>query len=70
MRRVSRRGDIGAALLLLLLDAVLLVVLLLGVVVSGGLTGDAAYLTQALTAGLPPDVGSPVGLVRRRLNDK
>ncbi|MEV5161790.1 MarR family transcriptional regulator [Streptomyces sp. NPDC053728] len=31
---------------------------------------DAAYLTQALTAGLPPDVGSPVGLVRRRLNDK
>lgn len=31
---------------------------------------DTAYLTQALTAGLPPGVGSPVGLVRRRLNDK
>ncbi|MFE7751349.1 transporter [Streptomyces sp. NPDC057428] len=40
MRRVSRRGDMGAALLLLLLDAVLLVVLLFGVVVSGGLTGS------------------------------
>lgn len=28
------------------------------------------YLTQALTAGLPPQVGSPVGFVRRRLTDK
>ncbi|WP_329037654.1 MarR family transcriptional regulator [Streptomyces sp. NBC_00178] len=28
------------------------------------------YLTQALTAGLPPQVGSPVGFVRRRLADK
>ncbi|HWU06448.1 MAG TPA: MarR family transcriptional regulator, partial [Streptomyces sp.] len=31
---------------------------------------DADYLTQALTAGLPPGVGSPVGFVRRRLIDK
>ncbi|MEU5167526.1 MULTISPECIES: hypothetical protein [Streptomyces] len=31
---------------------------------------DAAYLTHALTAGLPARVDSPVGLVRRRLNDK
>ncbi|MFJ3700883.1 MULTISPECIES: MarR family transcriptional regulator [unclassified Streptomyces] len=31
---------------------------------------DADYLTQALTAGLPDRVGSPVGLVRRRLTDK
>ncbi|MFD5870503.1 MarR family transcriptional regulator [Streptomyces sp. NPDC060322] len=31
---------------------------------------DAQYLTQALTAGLPTPVGSPVGLVRRRLTDK
>ncbi|MFD6279800.1 MarR family transcriptional regulator [Streptomyces sp. NPDC060209] len=31
---------------------------------------DAAYLTQALTAGLPARVDSPVGFVRRRLNDK
>ncbi|MFE7748130.1 MarR family transcriptional regulator [Streptomyces sp. NPDC057428] len=28
------------------------------------------YLTQALTAGLPPQVDSPVGFVRRRLTDK
>lgn len=28
------------------------------------------YLTQALTAGLPAQVDSPVGFVRRRLNDK
>ncbi|MFE9820831.1 MarR family transcriptional regulator [Streptomyces sp. NPDC005791] len=28
------------------------------------------YLTRALVAGLPPQVGSPVGLVRRRLDDK
>ncbi|WP_326696451.1 transporter [Streptomyces sp. NBC_01754] len=40
MRRVSRRGDIGAALLLLVLDAVLLAVLLFGVLISGGLTGS------------------------------
>ncbi|MEU1123951.1 MarR family transcriptional regulator [Streptomyces sp. NPDC005899] len=31
---------------------------------------DAAYLTEALTAGLPARVDSPVGLVRRRLTDK
>jgi hypothetical protein len=31
---------------------------------------DADYLSQALTAGLPAQVGSPVGLVRRRLTDK
>ncbi|WP_030576338.1 hypothetical protein [Streptomyces anulatus] len=31
---------------------------------------DAAYLTHALTAGLPARVDSPAGLVRRRLNDK
>ncbi|MFE3519703.1 MarR family transcriptional regulator [Streptomyces sp. NPDC059166] len=31
---------------------------------------DAARLTQALTAGLPASVDSPVGFVRRRLNDK
>ncbi|WP_069173219.1 hypothetical protein [Streptomyces griseus] len=31
---------------------------------------DADYLTQALTAGLPAQVGSPVGFVRRRLTDK
>ncbi|MFE9726311.1 MarR family transcriptional regulator [Streptomyces sp. NPDC005794] len=31
---------------------------------------DADYLTQALTSGLPPQVGSPVGFVRRRLTDK
>ncbi|QEU74399.1 hypothetical protein CP967_22560 [Streptomyces nitrosporeus] len=30
----------------------------------------ADYLTRALTAGLPPQVGSPVGFVRRRLTDK
>ncbi|MFJ2897483.1 MarR family transcriptional regulator [Streptomyces sp. NPDC087218] len=30
----------------------------------------AAYLTSALTAGLPDAVGSPFGLVRRRLRDK
>ncbi|MFD9541532.1 transporter [Streptomyces sp. NPDC060022] len=40
MRRVSRRGDITAALLLLVLDAVLLAVLLFGVLISGGLTGS------------------------------
>lgn len=28
------------------------------------------YLTRALTAGLPDQVGSPIGLVRRRLTDK
>ncbi|MCX5400335.1 MarR family transcriptional regulator [Streptomyces sp. NBC_00102] len=31
---------------------------------------SAEYLTSALTAGLPEQVGSPVGLVRRRLTDK
>jgi hypothetical protein len=31
---------------------------------------DADYSTQALTAGLPESVGSPFGLVRRRLHDK
>ncbi|MFE9851161.1 MarR family transcriptional regulator [Streptomyces sp. NPDC005576] len=31
---------------------------------------NAGYLTSALTAGLPEQVGSPVGLVRRRLTDK
>ncbi|WP_299538718.1 MarR family transcriptional regulator [uncultured Streptomyces sp.] len=31
---------------------------------------SAQYLASALTAGLPEQVGSPVGLVRRRLNDK
>ncbi|MFF5722877.1 MarR family transcriptional regulator [[Kitasatospora] papulosa] len=31
---------------------------------------DTDYLTQALTAGLPDPVASPVGLVRRRLADK
>ena len=31
---------------------------------------DTDYLTQALTAGLPAQVDSPVGLVRRRLTDK
>ncbi|MFF2011590.1 MarR family transcriptional regulator [Streptomyces sp. NPDC058195] len=31
---------------------------------------DADYLTHALTAGLPERVGSPFGLVRRRLRDK
>lgn len=31
---------------------------------------DADYLTRALTSGLPAQVGSPIGLVRRRLNDK
>ncbi|MFF4246784.1 MarR family transcriptional regulator [Streptomyces sp. NPDC001822] len=31
---------------------------------------DTEYLTQALTAGLPPHVDSPVGFVRRRLTDK
>ncbi|MEV2244612.1 MarR family transcriptional regulator [Streptomyces sp. NPDC049970] len=30
----------------------------------------AEYLTQALTAGLPGQIGSPVGFVRRRLADK
>ncbi|WP_329214627.1 transporter [Streptomyces sp. NBC_00683] len=40
MRKVSRRGDITAALLLLLPDAVLLAVLLFGVLISGGLTGS------------------------------
>ncbi|RDG35188.1 hypothetical protein [Streptomyces corynorhini] len=32
--------------------------------------GTEAQLRQALTAGLPAEVGSPVGLVRRRLLDK
>ncbi|MCX5396797.1 MarR family transcriptional regulator [Streptomyces sp. NBC_00102] len=31
---------------------------------------SAEYLTSALTAGLPEQVGSPVGLARRRLTDK
>ncbi|MEU1485926.1 MarR family transcriptional regulator [Streptomyces sp. NPDC005752] len=31
---------------------------------------DADYLVRALVAGLPAEVGSPVGLVRRRLTDK
>ncbi|MEK8143511.1 MarR family transcriptional regulator [Streptomyces sp. M10(2022)] len=31
---------------------------------------DADYLTRALTAGLPAEIGSPVGFVRRRLIDK
>ncbi|MFD6281660.1 transporter [Streptomyces sp. NPDC060209] len=55
MRRVSRRGDIGAALLLLMLDAVLLAVLLFGVVISGGLTGSpdrASAGHEASRAGL------------------
>jgi len=31
---------------------------------------SAHYLTSALTAGLPERIGSPIGLVRRRLTDK
>ncbi|MEV0488769.1 MarR family transcriptional regulator [Streptomyces atratus] len=31
---------------------------------------DADYLTHALTSGLPDQVGSPIGFVRRRLTDK
>ncbi|MCX4772343.1 hypothetical protein EES39_05860 [Streptomyces sp. ADI92-24] len=31
---------------------------------------NADYLTHALTSGLPEQIGSPVGLVRRRLRDK
>ncbi|MEV6161625.1 MarR family transcriptional regulator [Streptomyces sp. NPDC052052] len=31
---------------------------------------DATYLTHALTAGLPTHINSPVGFVRRRLDDK
>ncbi|MFE9821778.1 MarR family transcriptional regulator [Streptomyces sp. NPDC005791] len=31
---------------------------------------SADYLTSALTAGLPEPIGSPVGLLRRRLTDK
>ncbi|MFD6275203.1 hypothetical protein ACFWFI_06480 [Streptomyces sp. NPDC060209] len=31
---------------------------------------DADYLTQALTSGLPAQIGSPIGPVRRRLTDK
>ncbi|MGW0787612.1 MarR family transcriptional regulator [Streptomyces sp. NPDC002911] len=31
---------------------------------------DTDYFTQALASGLPPEVGSPVGFVRRRLTDK
>ncbi|MGW0791207.1 MarR family transcriptional regulator [Streptomyces sp. NPDC002911] len=31
---------------------------------------SADYLTSALTAGLPEPIGSPVGLMRRRLTDK
>ncbi|MGW4230086.1 MarR family transcriptional regulator [Streptomyces sp. NPDC004980] len=31
---------------------------------------NADHLTQALTAGLPAQVGSPVGFLRRRLHDK
>ncbi|WP_415925087.1 hypothetical protein [Streptomyces sp. ND04-05B] len=31
---------------------------------------DADYLTQALTAGLPARISSPIGLVHRRLTDK
>ncbi|MFJ1544213.1 MarR family transcriptional regulator [Streptomyces sp. NPDC088246] len=31
---------------------------------------DTDYLTHALTSGLPARVGSPIGFVRRRLNDK
>ncbi|WP_413752712.1 MarR family transcriptional regulator [Streptomyces sp. R-74717] len=31
---------------------------------------DANYLTHALTSGIPARVGSPIGFVRRRLNDK
>ncbi|MFE9825477.1 MarR family transcriptional regulator [Streptomyces sp. NPDC005791] len=31
---------------------------------------DADYLIQAVASGLPPQVGSPVGFVRRRLTDK
>ncbi|MFC8229959.1 MarR family transcriptional regulator [Streptomyces sp. NPDC057287] len=31
---------------------------------------DADYFTRALTSGLPDQVGSPIGLVRRRLTDK
>ncbi|MFJ4837807.1 MarR family transcriptional regulator [Streptomyces sp. NPDC088746] len=31
---------------------------------------SADYLTSALTAGLPERIGSPIGLVRRRLTDK
>ncbi|MEK8144914.1 hypothetical protein NKH18_35440 [Streptomyces sp. M10(2022)] len=31
---------------------------------------DADYLTQALISGLPAQIGSPVGFVRRRLIDK
>ncbi|MCX4532538.1 MarR family transcriptional regulator [Streptomyces sp. NBC_00841] len=31
---------------------------------------DADYLTHALTSGLPARVDSPIGFVRRRLNDK
>ncbi|WP_327435661.1 MarR family transcriptional regulator [Streptomyces sp. NBC_01201] len=35
---------------------------------ANGVSAD--YLTSALTAGLPERIGSPVGLVRRRLTDK
>ncbi|MFG2625465.1 MarR family transcriptional regulator [Streptomyces sp. NPDC048473] len=31
---------------------------------------DTDYLTHALTSGLPAQVGSPIGFVRRRLSDK
>ncbi|MFH8474653.1 MarR family transcriptional regulator [Streptomyces sp. NPDC018000] len=31
---------------------------------------SADYLTSALTAGLPEQIGSPIGLMRRRLTDK
>ncbi|MGW1843829.1 MarR family transcriptional regulator [Streptomyces sp. NPDC001966] len=31
---------------------------------------DADYLTRSLTSGLPAQVDSPIGFVRRRLNDK
>ncbi|MFD4692231.1 MarR family transcriptional regulator [Streptomyces sp. NPDC058463] len=31
---------------------------------------DATYLTRALTAGIPAQVDSPIGFVRRRLTDK
>ncbi|WP_329037793.1 hypothetical protein [Streptomyces sp. NBC_00178] len=31
---------------------------------------DTAYFTHALTSGLPAQIGSPVGLLRRRLRDK
>lgn len=66
-RALAQLGRVDSRLALSAADCAVLEPLAAGWFARGV---DTAYLTQALTAGLPAQVGSPVGLVRRRLTDK